>query len=312
MFYSTEILSHKNKTELSLLYYISTTNSLKRISRREILELDLHKLLDQILYPKIPFALRLYSQLLRGLVKVWMLKINYYKLQIKNLNLSNKENKQIMKKPKFVNEQINVNLQINDEIISDLEDSCASSLKFERPQINHNLNIDDLNYCHNLDIEFENDLKSIENERKIIKNKTDEITENEEHYFIEAKLCKYEIKLPNLLNSFITGQFNSHCSIISKKEDPTINCNNFNNYDLGDYDFKSLQEISSVEDPRISSSLSHEKDLSRINKKIKIFTDDNENTSKAYWFYSLLLMASNGEIQVSQKEAYGEIIVLKL
>lgn len=319
MFYSTEILSHKNKTELSILYYISTTDTLKNITRKDILNMDLQKLLNEILNTKIPFALRLYSYLLKGLVKVWMLKIKYYKIQIKNLNLTPKQDpaKQLSKKPKLSNDHTGVNLQINEDVISDLEESCASSFRLDRSLADavsylqqNNLN----NYYQGLDVDFEyNHEVEKTNNKRIIPLKTYNITISDNFIMKEVNNTEFQMIIPNLISSYITNQIGVVLTENIEVEHQDLTCSNLFDLGMDEFNFKSFQDMSSIEDPRISSTLSAERDASRLRKSFQEFADNNsDKDSKAYWFYSLLVLASKGLINVSQVEMYGEISVQKL
>lgn len=296
MFYSTEILSHKNKTELSILYYISTTDKLKKISKKEILELDFNNLLNQLLQPKIPFALRLYSYLLKGLVKVWILKMEFYKKQVNSFLKLAKLKKRKYKKTDIL-EDFNANLQIKDEIISQLEESCISSTIDYRPDININQdwNADFDDYLSQ-DTPIIDDIKI---KRRKIEDKYDITT-------IISVLSKElrnpaKFEIPNLLNTFIISKFNNALRFQNEN-------NHINEYLFDDWNLR--QEFSSLEDPRISSSISQDRELNRIPKKTEASKSvDLDLMSKAEWFYSILVEASKGEIIPIQKSQWGDIEV---
>ncbi|EJW04865.1 hypothetical protein EDEG_00958 [Edhazardia aedis USNM 41457] len=117
MFYSTEILSIKNKTSLALIYYISTTNNrTKKITKKDILTIDLPNVINALKNPSQPFALRLYSILIKGVVRIYFLKVKYLEDEIsvfnkKTLLLTNNkiERKKLKALPVNLNSNINEN-----------------------------------------------------------------------------------------------------------------------------------------------------------------------------------------------------------
>ncbi|KAM0686315.1 R8 protein [Conglomerata obtusa] len=76
MFYSTEILSPKSKSSLALLFYISTTNT-KKVNKKEIESVNITNTITSLQHPPQPFALRLYSILIKGLVRIYMMRLKY-------------------------------------------------------------------------------------------------------------------------------------------------------------------------------------------------------------------------------------------
>lgn len=124
MFYSPEMLSLKNKTSLALLFYISTTsNKSKKVNKKEIESVDITNALVTLKHPPQPFALRLYSILIKGLVKIYSMKIKYCESEI---NLFYKammvhKKKTSTKKPKIINLKFKDLFQANNFMV-DLED----------------------------------------------------------------------------------------------------------------------------------------------------------------------------------------------
>lgn len=73
MFYSTDILSHR-KPGLGIIWLAATLgdrSAIRRLSRKEILSVNITLTCSQLLHPSEPFALRLSSQLLFGIVKLY-------------------------------------------------------------------------------------------------------------------------------------------------------------------------------------------------------------------------------------------------
>lgn len=298
MFYSAELLSHKNKTSLSLLYYLFTTGSLKRINRKEILDLNFNKVLDEITNPEIPFALRLYSYLLKGIVKAWLLKIDFYKSRIKkiiadrHLNLPSKKTN--TKKSKIKN----VNLVINEDVISEIEDSNTSShLNFYNksfmPDIDMGYieglrNSETIQSFDNFDFYLENPINTRTSVQKGLKIDLKTILENN---IIKNKTESNKILMPELEKCFIINEF-------SKIWETRVFFNKNSGFDLD------IDNIS-VEDPRISSSISQEREF----KKHRVLCDEYyETNSEAFDFYNVLVRASKGEIKPYQIMPFGEIL----
>lgn len=83
MFYAKELLSMQVKTDISLIYYISTTNNNRKINKKEINKIDIEKTLVTILDQS--YALRLYSFMLRGVLRIYLIKMKYYETEVSGL-----------------------------------------------------------------------------------------------------------------------------------------------------------------------------------------------------------------------------------
>lgn len=124
MFYAKEILSMQAKTDISLIYYLSTTNNIRRINRKDILKLNIKNALINVLDQT--FALRLYGYILKGVSKLYLLKIKYYEHEVTgllNLLKVRLDKKRNIKKH-----------SINDSSSSDVEDLydgglCSANIK---------------------------------------------------------------------------------------------------------------------------------------------------------------------------------------
>lgn len=298
MFYASELLSHKNKTELSLLYYLSTAGFLKRISRKDILNLNFNKLLDEITHPKMPFALRLYSYLLKGLVKVWILKINFYKSKMKRLMINRKASVSSRKEALGRAKDKNVNLEINEGIISDIECSEASSNIFRNNIIDSYSSVIHQGCDYDIITEDYTGINFVAAEqddskkRRKVYFKIDSKTELGPDQILEQRYENLKIRLPCLQESFVVAKFSNLRPETPPKEDIVpIFDPGFDNF--------------SIEDPRLSSSLSHEREYSKI---MKFHKEEAEQDSQALWFYNVLVRASKGEVKVFQTEPFGKLI----
>lgn len=81
MFYSTQLLSNKSKTIFSKIYFISSTK--RKLSKKEMENIDLNITIQNIVEPPVPFSLRLYSLLLRGIVRIYILKVKNIESELK-------------------------------------------------------------------------------------------------------------------------------------------------------------------------------------------------------------------------------------
>lgn len=306
MFYAPEILSYKNKTELSLVYYISTAKNPKRFSRKDVVELDVESILEQMKNPKVPFALRLYSYLLKGIVKIWVMKVDFYKNKTESLLL-------VKKLPNIKREVNNnntgpINLRVIEEIISEVEDnsSLTNGLQ-ENHQNYYNNNNDYMNdYINDFNIQnpFNNEIdgfigESMGSYKKIVKNRIDKNIEINFNEIIVKKSKTNPFEIPNLAQCYISDRFEKFFH------------KNMNNQPVQEY-----FEIDSIEDPRISSSLSQERSLnSQFNVKLENEKNNNsqrvilKEETKAIWFYNILVSAAKGEIRVYQEKPFSELII---
>lgn len=295
MFYAPEILSRKNGTELSLVYYLSTTRSLRRVSKKEILELDFDAVLEQIRNPKTPFALRLYSYLLQGLVKIWIFKVDFCISKMKKLLILPRPRASRAATASLTSHRANINIQVREDWISEVEDSGISSNVFlkglaDRPGgdfsgLEYSLEV---NHLQNPLI---NGLPHVGKRTKI-----DWKTVIDLDHQATAKETRISvISIPDLIECHALEQFHR------------IGLGKMSQYDLvQDSDarrvFGDIDDMS-VEDPRITSSLSQEKDGVNPHKEI------SRTQSKALWFYNVLVSASRGELVVLQEKPFGKLTI---
>ncbi|KAI5177069.1 hypothetical protein PAEPH01_2459, partial [Pancytospora epiphaga] len=125
MFYAPEILSFKNKTELSMLYFLSTTNNTKRVGKKGIISMNINRLIENITHPSPPFSLRLYAYLLSGLVQVWIAKINICSKEMQGAIAPRQARKQIPK-PRLL---ISPNLQMEENFIDQIDDDIILEME---------------------------------------------------------------------------------------------------------------------------------------------------------------------------------------
>lgn len=292
MFYVPEILSHKNKTELSLVYYLSTTKNPKNSIKKEVVDLNFCKVIDQMRNPKVPFALRLYSYLIKGLVQIWIIKVDFYRGKVNSLFVEKNSTKNKPMRRATINN--NINLRVIDQVINDenVEHFEISSF-LERNQL-----VDQLDNVVNADafdfdgiVESSSSLKNIKQavHLKKIDNKI-------EVGFDEIWLKKTRTdhsELQGLRDCFIKRMFED---MISKYNNDATKTTPF------DIDFI---DTVSVEDPRISSVTSVSVNTSISSNIAK--EEELIEKSPAMWFYNLLVAASAGRIILTQDEPFGLI-----
>lgn len=310
MFYSPQILSQRNKTEISLVYYISTVRNVKKNFRKEVIELDFNTVLEKIKNPKVPFALRLYSYLLNGIVKMWIIKIEYYKAQAKNLLYAKKK---LVAAPKRIPET-NVNLRIIDQYISDLEE-CSNTINENNSQEPVG-SIEEINnriegYL-NGEVEFEQNenfllsenasysLNGVGSIKKLKRTQVDRETTLEVNDIYTRKIQCSNLNLPNLVACDLSLKFENFISELNKAPE------------LGQIDHENqfFENEISIEDPRISSTVSSEKNNFKASSSDLEDFNFKFNETKALSFYNILLEASKGEIEVYQRSAF-EIIEIR-
>eukprot|EP00866_Antonospora_locustae_P000587 jgi/Antlo1/587/2332 len=122
----------RQKNELSLLYYISTSNNaLRRVGRKEVESIDISSLIEMLRTPPRPFSLRVYSFLMRGIVKVYFLKLKYCEDEILSVvnGLHAKKTRRRKDRVRVVPKRESFVLQIDDDFIDAYSESeCHISL----------------------------------------------------------------------------------------------------------------------------------------------------------------------------------------
>lgn len=123
LFYSTSLLSIKNKTPLALIFYISTTdNKYKRISKKDIDGVNIKATILTLKNPPQQFALRLYATLIKGIVKIFAYKIKYCETDIVTFyrTMCEKKVTRELKTPRKLNFKLNT-VPVKLENITELE-----------------------------------------------------------------------------------------------------------------------------------------------------------------------------------------------
>ncbi|ELA41950.1 uncharacterized protein VICG_00967 [Vittaforma corneae ATCC 50505] len=320
MFYAPEILSYKNKTELSLVYYMSTAKNPKRFARKDVVELNVESIINQMKNPKVPFALRLYSYLLKGIVRIWVMKVDFYKGKVQSLlskSMSRPKNNALRKREisSLSNE---INLRIIEDFISEVEDlSTNTEINLIRPNGNtlrfgaipDGFNIDGLCSAYdgfNADglsmaqdgFDVDGFAESINSNipsnasRRVSSMKIDRKIEMKPDEVYAKKIKTSTFEVPSLIDCHAIQLFER--TMCKSKAD----ANQSYNAGIG-FDFDTV----SIEDPRVSSSLSQERSIERERPAV------SQNELQALWFYNLLVSATKGEVRLVQSEPFSEIVI---
>lgn len=293
MFYVPEILSHKNKTELSLVYYLSTTKNPKNSIKKEVVEINFSKVIDQMRNPKIPFALRLYSYLIKGLVQIWVIKVDFYRGKINSLFVEKDMPRK--KSTRRMTIRDNINLRVIDQVINDenVEYFEISSFRDRHhEQFDNMISADAFDFDGVTD--NSNSLQNVRNIRHPVH--LVKIDNKIEIGFDEIWIKKIKPdhnEFPDLEDCFVKRMFEDKISRYKAARER----DNLFEIDLVD--------TVSVEDPRISSVTSASVNAS-INSNITKDEDVLER-SPAMWFYNLLVAASEGRMILKQEEPFGMI-----
>lgn len=336
MFYAAELLSRKNKNEISIVYYLSTTGSMKKINKHEILSLNFEKVLDNIRAPAIPFALRLYSYLIKGIVRLWNIKAEFYLTKARAIFLEKRIRKtRTIDKPY----EQNVNLRVLDFVIGDsyLEQAYDNEANFDlKNKENEFLQdfLDNSNYNNDAITSSILEIESLENRRvgsSSIENSFQNSFGNLELF--NASLNDKQLKTKQLkphkkslvdritvLNSDdIYGSTDKILEPLSKKLKLTCSSAYFKDSVLHEFekfcksshkrhDYDNIQLSFSLEDARVSSSISQDRAFEST-VQFDISHLDSKEMCLAQKFYNLLVKASLNEVKVEQKESFGIIYV---
>jgi hypothetical protein len=131
MFYASEVLSLRNRSALAVLYYVSTTNNRgRRINKRDIEDIDIADAISSMQEPERPFALRLYSFLLKGVVRIYKIKVTSCQAELHSLlssMLSSRRPKRGAKKAR-VGADV---LRTEDDVISNICSHDAEEPSYE-------------------------------------------------------------------------------------------------------------------------------------------------------------------------------------
>lgn len=295
MFYAPEILSLKNKTELSMLYYISTAKGFRRLSRKSISRMDIGGMVNEIESPRVPFSLRLYAYLLSGLVRVWLVKVDCCVRGIRMLVVPVQRRSRV-ERPKAA---VSPNLELEEEFIDHVEDSRDATQGLV------------LGTCDGPDFsDGPNSAAATGNVlRRRLPTKLDSrSTLGAEDVFVR-RLYRPARSLPDSIGCFIVESFKR---LLAGNDRPADSGRGFDDCFAPWSDEMACATASgSVEEPRLSDSKASDQRLSdsRLSEHNPPSSETSGRLGRALWFYSVLLGASAGHVVVEQEEPFGEILV---
>lgn len=322
MFYAPEILSYKNKTELSLVYYMSTAKNPRRFARKDVVGLNVESIINQMKNPKVPFALRLYSYLLKGIVRIWVMKVDFYKGKVQSLlSKSVPRPRNMLRTRETLSLNNEINLKIIEDFMSEVEDlSTTTEANLIRPAggmaqfeaMAGGFNID--GFCSAYDGLSADKLSVVQDgfevggfgesissnipsdaSRRVSSIKIDRKIEMGPDEMYGKRLRTSSFEIPSLIDCHAVQMFEK--IVCKSKAHANLLCKAGDGFDF---------DNASIEDPRISSSLSQERSIERERPIV------SQRESQALWFYNLLVSATKGEIRMFQSEPFSEILIEKL
>lgn len=116
--------STQQRTELSILYYISTSNNaFRRVTKKDIQNMNISSMIEVLKTPQRPLSLRVYSFLIKGIIKVYILKVKYCEHEIQSM-LSGLEVKKLKRKKESTGtvKRESLVLKIDDDFIDGYSD----------------------------------------------------------------------------------------------------------------------------------------------------------------------------------------------
>ncbi|KAF7683874.1 Meiotic recombination protein rec8 [Astathelohania contejeani] len=310
MFYSTEILSVKTKSSLAIIYHISSTNNrYKKIPRTDIIAININSAINTLKQPPEPFSLRLYAYLLKGIVKLYIMKLRMYETDVTGmLKVKHKRNPNLTKRP-------TINLNPIDEFITSLNRDISINDDFIDTDQNPHFE-ESLSNNFFIETNFTPEIKRCK--RKIIDLK---LSMNEKELYIENKIINYQSisKTQNYINNeiFIIKELNK--AISQKVEEIEIqrhiSSSSFNpsSFDMID-SFSSRMDLNDMfinEDDVIGDEddsfniIKRELLMESTNFNMLISSSNRYLQSKSF----LYLLEIANEVEIIQKSPFDTIIV---
>lgn len=308
MFYKAELLSLQSNTEISLVYYVSTSNSRKKIPKKDLIDFDIISATENMIFPEIPFSLRLYSYLINGLAKIWAFKFEEY---LKKLKKTGVDKKRATKRISNIRKAICPNLEIENVYFEHISETESHNSLNINNQIN---NIVENNPVYDFGIEeFINERSTISELEAL--RKSSSLLSNE-RVIKKSKNVKYDFEIALRMNKILSIKKANN----GIKFNDLINCTLIEEYKKLIEDEKRRSSNDEIEIiPEIEWSVQNSlEDVRNSNSSLLSFNKnpvfetrlDERNNEKVEWFYSILEKASRGEVIPYQNEPYGEIILM--
>lgn len=307
----------RQKSELSLLYYISTSNNaLRRVNRKEVESIDISSMIEMLRTHPRPFSLRVYSFLVRGIVKVYFLKLKYCESEVLSVvnGLHARKTRRKKGRVTVVPRRESLVLQIDDDFIDAYSESeCHVSLD---PVVHE----DSVNESSALSVVVENDADEtmdavlVKKPKKSIVDKKIEITQR------KAPLSRTSDCEKEKNGSFAVFQEFDVFLKASKKAVAEREA------ELGEFIFYNTpgtvelsqmpdsipvqytQEIYEVEPTEtVSDSILNDESF-EFNEK----TRNLRKRTQAHLFHCLLELGSRGAVRIDQSSPYASIHVNRM
>lgn len=325
--YSSQILctqqNTQQKTELAILYYISTSNStFRRVNKKDIENIDISSMIEVLKVPQRPLSLRVYSFLIKGIVKVYILKVKYCEHEVQGI-LNGLEVKKLKKKREpSVPRRDSLILKIEDDFIEGYSEpeECQTISNISGPVIVESLTNDN-SY---LESEVQNEVSEVmdavvvKKRRKSVVDRRIEIVQNKSVNALKAGDIPKQYCSP-----LVFKEFENFLKLTKFRGTPL-------NTDINEIEFHFPDTIGTASP--ISNSLSvksakntytkdvHEYEPVKDNLIDKLFSEQDRfnfnkkflshpKKDKARIFYRLLELGKLGRLGVSQRRPYEDISV---
>lgn len=313
MFYSTQLLTLGTRTELSTLYYISTTNNaFKKIPKNRIESIDILEIVKSIKEPQNPFSLRLYSFLVRGIVKVFILKLKYCEGDLNVIINSFLKEKKIVASRKPKETKIVLTVDKIEPFNKEIVEYEMTSVECQRGVMSSNTFNDEM-ICPAVD-----DFMEITSQISIKRRKTER---SDKH--IEIDVSKLTINMRETVKIIIPCVFEEFDKFIRNSKRNQLAVVEQNSFEVCEYDVDSvetirnasssiLKQFSTVEDLEMFDEVGEIKLEDFIDKSSFNFNKEFENigkTHKSVLFYELLEMVCAKKAIFYQDGPYYDIHV---
>lgn len=333
MFYVAELLSLKNKTEISILYYLATAKKFRKLSKRHILAIDIPVTIREIEKSEVPFSLRLYGYLLRGVIRALMIKVEHYISCLKTVGREKHGTRTQVAQQKT---RCHPNLVIEDEFIESIEndgllDSVSEfasvqgyyediAIGADRANYSHHAHgsllqeslssLEEMRRAHSSGLSGEGPFRAVltAERRRARMDKNCTLPAAELVCKCVASDCKSG-DIPSLIDCFIVKVLerlseHSQCKRREMKAKEGT--------EVGDAN-EAYNVFSSADDMRLSDIAEHQYYAPVVEPAEQHDqrgdSQEQERSKNAEWFYSILVEASVGRISVRQEEPFGALYI---
>ena len=334
MLYSSQLMCIPQKTELSILCYISrTSNFIRRISRKDVENMNISSMIEVIKSPPRPLPLRFYSFLIKGMVRVYILKLKYCEHEIQNtLNgLVQKKTKKRKETAIELKGKGDFVLRVDDDFISgysepeEMHDLSTPVVKEEEYSINDaSFNIDE-NFSDHL-VEVDSGIGDFSKKRKARKLIFDNRIEISNPKRVFESLIRNNDpnsgdKQGAVERELIFEEFDAFLNVMKNEEGNSVDANTIDidltcptvietqshvPDSLAIKEMEKPGEIFDTANIEINEFIL-EQDTFNFNRE----TFNYRKVDRAAMFYKLLELGNAGRVRVAQAQPYSNIYVEK-